>query len=109
MSNNTVSFGDRRTRVAALIPALAAVVMLAACGGGSPTTTTSGAKNRAFITNAFSGNVQIVDSQNDTTPMTQETTNSDCHIYHGYAGGREPGPHHDRSLRPQYLYHQFCH
>jgi hypothetical protein len=76
MSNNTVSFGDRRTRVAALIPALAAVVMLAACGGGSPTTTTSGAKNRAFITNAFSGNVQIVDSQNDTTPMTQETTNS---------------------------------
>ncbi len=77
MSNKNFPFGSPRTRLAVLAPALAAVFMLAACGSSNTgTTTTSGAKNRAFISNTYTGNLQIVDSQNDTTPMTQQTTNS---------------------------------
>jgi len=77
MPNPSVSSGNPTKRFAASVPALFAVLMLAACGGsGAPTTPTSQAKNRAFISNAFAGVLQIVDSQNDTTPMTAQTTNS---------------------------------
>ena len=69
--------GDPAKRIAVLVPALLTVLTLVACGGsGSPNNPTSGAKNRAFISNTFSGNLQIVDTQNDTTPLTAQTVNS---------------------------------
>ena len=64
-------------RIAALFPALSLLFTWSACGGsGTPTTPPAVAKNRAFISNTFSGNLQIVDTQNDTTPFTAQTTNS---------------------------------
>ncbi|MGC2109185.1 MAG: hypothetical protein WA655_06680 [Candidatus Korobacteraceae bacterium] len=72
-------------RSAVLLLASVAALLLSACGGGSsnsnnPPSTTS---NRAFITNTFSGNLQIVDTQNDTTPMSAETTNSSGQVVPG--------------------------
>jgi hypothetical protein len=32
--------------------------------------------HRAFISNTYSGNLQVMDTQNDTTPFTAQTTNS---------------------------------
>jgi hypothetical protein len=52
------------------------VGLLAACGGGSSTAPPSNVQHRAFISNTFAGNLQIMDSQNDTTPFTAQTTNS---------------------------------
>ncbi len=47
------------------------------CGGGSSSTTPpSKVSHRAFVTNTYSGVMQIMDTQNDTTPYTAETTNS---------------------------------
>ena len=69
--------GDQPKRIAALFPAVLTILTLVACGSsGSPNNPTSGAKNRAFISNTFSGNLQIVDTQNDTTPLTAQTVNS---------------------------------
>jgi hypothetical protein len=39
--------------------------------------------HRAFITNTYSGNLQIMDTQNDTTPFTAETTNSSGQVVPG--------------------------
>jgi hypothetical protein len=83
MSNYIVSSGDPVKRIAKLLPALLALLVWSACGGGSTATPTSGAKNRAFVSNVFSGNLQIVDSQNDTTPLTAQTTNSNGQIIPG--------------------------
>jgi hypothetical protein len=83
MSNHIVSSGNPVKRIAMLLPALLALLVWSACGGGSPTTPTSGAKNRAFVSNTFSGNLQIVDSQNDTTPLTAQTTNSNGQVIPG--------------------------
>ncbi len=84
MRNHNVSSGDRIKRLAALIPALFVVVTLVACGGsGAPNTPTSGAKNRAFISNTYTGNLQIVDTQNDTTPLTAQSTNSQGQLIPG--------------------------
>jgi hypothetical protein len=84
MRNHNVLSGDRIQRLAALIPALFVVFTLAACGGsGSPNTPTSGAKNRAFISNTFTGSLQIVDTQNDTTPLTAQTTNNQGQLIPG--------------------------
>src|ERR1017187_6835635 len=50
---------------------------MASCGGsGSSTAPPSKVSHRAFISNAYSGNLQIMDTQNDTTPFTAQTTNS---------------------------------
>jgi hypothetical protein len=77
MAINIAVSGDRTKRIAVLVPAILTILTLVACGGtNSPTSSTSGAKNRAFITNTFSGNLQIVDTQNDTTPLTAQTVNS---------------------------------
>src|SRR5271166_1139543 len=84
MANDSVLSGARLVRLAALLSALTLLLLFAACGSGQPsTTTTSGVKNRAFITNTFSGNLQIVDTQNDTTSYTQQTTNSSGQIVPG--------------------------
>ena len=84
MRNHSVSSGDRVKRLAALVPALVFVLTLVACGGsGTPNTPTSGAKNRAFISNAYSGNLQIVDTQNDTTPLTASTYDQNGNLVQG--------------------------
>lgn len=84
MRNHNVSSGDRIKRLAALLPALFAVLTLMACGSSStPNTPTSGAKNRAFISNTYTGNLQIVDTQNDTTPLTAQTTNNQGQLIPG--------------------------
>jgi YVTN family beta-propeller protein len=78
MPNYNALRGDRLTRVASLLLTSVLLLMVAACGGGGngTTTPTSNIKNRAFITNSYSGNLQIVDTQNDTTALTAESTNS---------------------------------
>jgi hypothetical protein len=84
MPNHIVSSGNPIKRIAMLIPVVLALLTWSACGGSNPTTTpTSGAKNRAFVSNSFSGNLQIVDSQNDTTPFTAQTTNSNGQVIPG--------------------------
>lgn len=84
MSNPIVSSGNPTKRIAMLIPVVVALLTWSACGSSNPTTTpTSGAKNRAFVSNNFSGNLQIVDSQNDTTPFTAQTTNSNGQLVPG--------------------------
>ena len=76
MSNHNVLSGKRLKRVVVLVPALLTVLVIVACGGSGTPTTASGVQNAAFISNTYSGNLQIVDTQNDTTAYTQETTNS---------------------------------
>jgi len=76
MSNHNVLSGKRLKRVAVFVPALLGVLAVAACGGSSAPTTPTGVQNAAFISNTYSGNLQIVDTQNDTTAYTAQTTNS---------------------------------
>ena len=77
MPNHNVLRGKRLKRVAVLLFSLPAILMVTACGGsGTSTTPPSNVSHRAFITNTYSGNLQIVDSQNDTTPLTAQSTNS---------------------------------
>jgi len=84
MLNHIVSSGNPIKRIATLLPVVLALLVWSACGGtSSPTSTTSKAKNRAFISNVYSGNLQIVDSQNDTTPLTAQTTNSNGQVIPG--------------------------
>src|SRR5271165_6069692 len=84
MTNHRVSSGVRQLRLAAVLFGFIPVLLLGACGSGQPsTTTTSGLKNRAFITNTYSGNLQVVDTQNDMTAYTQQTTNSAGQIIPG--------------------------
>jgi hypothetical protein len=69
-----------------LLVSSAALLFGASCGSsGSSTTGPNGnvtvnkpsqLNNRAFITNQFSGNIQIVDSQNDTTAYYTATNNN---------------------------------
>ncbi len=66
----------RLKRVAVLVLPLIFVLMLVYCGGGSNSSTASGVHNRALISNTYSGALQIMDTQNDTTAYTAETTNS---------------------------------
>ncbi len=75
MSNRHLLSGTRLRRIALSVPTLVTVLMIAACGS-SGTAAPSGVQHRAFISNQFSGNLQVVDTQNDTTAETAETTNS---------------------------------
>ena len=57
--------------------ALSALLGISACGGGSSAPGTgqvSHLTHRVFISNNFSGRVQIVDSQNDTQAVSQQQT-----------------------------------
>lgn len=85
MSNHSVLRGKRLRRDAALLLTSVAALLLSACGSGNSNTNNppSTTKNRAFITNTFSGNLQIVDTQNDTTPLTAQTTNSSGQVVPG--------------------------
>ncbi len=84
MADNSVLSRARALRLLSLLAALAVVLTVVACGGGTPTTTTtSKLKNRAFISNNYSGSLQIVDTQNDMTALTPQTTNSAGQIIPG--------------------------
>ena len=62
-------------RLPVLVLTLLIVVFITSCGGGSNSSTTPASKvqHRAFISNTYSGNLQIMDTQNDTTPYTAQT------------------------------------
>jgi hypothetical protein len=84
MPNHNVLRGKRLKRLAVLLLSSATILMVSACGGsGTSTTPPSNVSHRAFITNTYSGNLQIVDTQNDTSPLTGETTNSAGQIVPG--------------------------
>ena len=71
-------------RLAALLLSSATILMVSACGSsGTSTNPPSNVSHRAFITNTYSGNLQIVDTQNDTTPLTAQTTNSAGQVVQG--------------------------
>jgi YVTN family beta-propeller protein len=76
MSNLSVLAGKRLKRIAILVPLLSTVLVIVACGGSGAPTTAVAVQNAAFISNTYTGNLQIVNTQNDTTAYTQETTNS---------------------------------
>src|SRR5580704_12379027 len=77
MSNHNVLPGSRLKRIAALLLTSVVLLGISACGGsGTSNTPPSSVSHRAFITNTYSGNLQVVDTQNDTSPLTAETTNS---------------------------------
>ena len=73
-------------RVALFLVSSAALLLIAGCGSSGTSTTgpngnatvnaPSKLSNRAFITNAYSGNIQVVDSQNDTTAYYTVTNNN---------------------------------
>jgi len=85
MANHSVLSGARVLRLSSLLCVLTMLIFVAACGGSgtSNNAAPSGLKNRAFISNVYSGNLQIVDTQNDTTADTTETTNSAGQIVPG--------------------------
>ncbi len=58
--------------------------MITACGGSStPAPPPSKAQHRAFVSNTYSGNLQVMNTQNDTTPLTAETTSSSGQVIPG--------------------------
>ena len=66
----------RLKRVAVLVFSLIFVLLLVYCGGSSSASQPSGVQHRALITNTYSGALQVMDTQNDTTAYTAQTTNS---------------------------------
>jgi hypothetical protein len=83
MANPNVFFGKRLQQILALCPAVATVLIIAACGGSGTPTTPSGVQHRAFVSNTYTGNLQVVNTQNDTTALTAETTNSAGQVVQG--------------------------
>ncbi len=78
MSNHSVLTSNRLRRIALLVPVVPVLFLVASCGSSnnSTSTSTSNVKNRAFISNTYSGALQIVDTQTDKTALTATTTNS---------------------------------
>ena len=71
-------------RVAVTVFSLSTVLVIAACGGtGTTPQPATQVKNAAFVTNTYSGNLQVVDTQNDTTGFTAQTTNSSGQLIQG--------------------------
>jgi len=68
--------GMRLKRVAVLVFSLVFVLLLVYCGGGSSTAQASGVQHRALVSNTYSGDLQVMNTQNDTTNYTAQTTNS---------------------------------
>src|SRR5271165_4500834 len=77
--------GTRLRRAVLLLGSLIPLLFLVSCGSNNSVTGPNGnvtvnapskLTNRAFITNQYSGNIQIVDSQNDTTAYYTATNNN---------------------------------
>lgn len=62
-------------RLPVLVLTILIVVFITSCGGngGNSATPVSKVQHRAFISNTYAGSLQIMDSQNDTTPLTAPT------------------------------------
>ncbi len=109
-------------RVSALLAAAICTLALVSCGGNNNNQYTlsngntitdpkNSIKNRAFISNQYSGNLQIVDSANDTTAFfsssnTYQHHQPDCRFIGEYSGwhlydvyGAQPQRDHDCGLR----------
>ena len=83
MANFLISPGTRASWVFRLV-LMVPVLLLAACGGtGTSNAPVSNLTHRAFISNQYSGDLQIVDTQDDMTSLTQETTNSSGQLVQG--------------------------
>jgi hypothetical protein len=71
-------------RVAVLLFSFIFVLILVYCGGSSSTNQpVSKVQHRALVSNTFSGALQVMDTQNDTTSFTSQTTNSAGQIIPG--------------------------
>jgi hypothetical protein len=70
-------------RVAVLVFSFIFVLILVYCGGGTSMPAPSNVQHRALVSNTFSGALQIMDTQNDTTSFTAQTTNSAGQIVPG--------------------------
>jgi hypothetical protein len=69
--------GTGLKRVAVLVFSVVFVLILVYCGGSSNTNQQpSQVKHRALVSNTFSGVLQVMDTQNDTTSFTAQTVNS---------------------------------
>src|SRR5271165_5972864 len=77
--------GTRLRRAVLLLGSLIPLLFLVSCGSNNSVTGPNGnvtvnapskLSNRAFITNQYSGNIQIVDSANDTTAYYNVTNNN---------------------------------
>lgn len=76
--------GKRLNRVVALLGTAICLLAIVTCGGNGTTPVgpngniliPSQLKNRAFLSNTYSGNLQIVDSANDTTAYITTTNNT---------------------------------
>ena len=84
MTNRNLLSGNHLKRLALSVCAFFGALAIAACGGtGSTTQPATNVKNAAFISNTYSGNLQLVDTQNDTTSFTAQTTNSAGQLIQG--------------------------
>src|SRR5215469_1943910 len=84
MINRNLLSGNHLKRLALSACALFGALAIAACGGsGNTTQPATNVKNAAFISNMFSGNLQVVDTQNDKTSFTAQTTNSSGQLIQG--------------------------
>ena len=78
--------GTRLKRAVLLLGTVVPLLIIASCGSSNNSVTgpngnvtvnaPSKLQNRAFITNQYSGNIQIMDSQNDTTAYYTVTNNN---------------------------------
>jgi hypothetical protein len=76
--------GIRLKRVAVLFLSLIFVLILVYCGGSSSTTNQpSKVQHRALVSNTYSGALQVMDTQNDTTTYTPQTTTSTGQVVPG--------------------------
>jgi WD40 repeat protein len=77
--------GTGLNRLSVLPIVTAAVLGIASCGGSGSNSgsSLSRVQHRAFISNAYSGALQIVNSQNDTTNFTPQTLDSSGNLIQG--------------------------
>src|SRR5664279_1529718 len=77
--------GKRLKRAVLLLGTVVPLLIIASCSSNNSVTGPNGnvtvnapskLQNRAFITNQYSGNIQIMDSQNDTTAYYTATNNN---------------------------------
>ena len=77
-------YGVKRLKWFAVLPAVFGLLLITSCGGnGTSNTPASKVQHRSLISNTFSGNLQVVDIQNDTTQFTPSTTTSTGQVVPG--------------------------
>src|SRR5208337_4035166 len=81
----SMMYGVKRLKWLAVLPAVFGLLVITSCGGGNGSSNTPASKvqHRSLISNTFSGNLQVVDIQNDTTQYTPSTTTSTGQVVPG--------------------------